>query len=157
MEERRAQKLFQLNSLELKRYYDQALSQRAAVFFVGVVCILAGFCAVGAAFWILNTVQGLDLSEKIVVAALGQLWVGSWPTLLQLSFCGCFQRSSGRWLSFTRAWCPRTTSTSPMSCLRRSRDEELRNHALAEMAKSIASFNAPSEAMAAEPKADAPG
>lgn len=70
-EERRAQKLFQINSLELKRYYDQALHQRAMIFLVGVLCILSGFGVIGSALYLVDSSTTSNLSEKIVVASLG--------------------------------------------------------------------------------------
>jgi nitrate reductase gamma subunit len=71
-DERRAQKQFQLQTHELELYYEQALRQRALIFFVGIVCILAGFGTIALAFVLLSDDSiTKNLSEKIVVAALG--------------------------------------------------------------------------------------
>jgi hypothetical protein len=68
--ERRAQKLFQVHSHQLKRYYDQALRQRGLIFLTGLLCIVAGFGVIAAAFVLLTRAQ-TSLSEKIVIASLG--------------------------------------------------------------------------------------
>lgn len=68
--ERRAQKQCQVHSYELRRYYQQALRQRGAIFGVGVLSILAGFgVIVGASLMI--TKAGTKLPEQIVIGALG--------------------------------------------------------------------------------------
>jgi hypothetical protein len=71
LNEQRANKLFQVSSLELKRYYDQGRRQRAWIFAFGIICILFGFAVVAAAFVVLYTDKNADLSEKIVTASLG--------------------------------------------------------------------------------------
>jgi hypothetical protein len=71
-EERRAQKQLQIHSHELERYYELALRQRAYIFSVGVLCILAGFGAVAAAFLLLaDDSIAPETSDKVVVASLG--------------------------------------------------------------------------------------
>jgi hypothetical protein len=70
-DEQRAYKLFQLNSFEIKRGYDQALRQRGWVFLLGLVCIFAGFGCVAAAFAVIHSGAAPDLADKIVVASLG--------------------------------------------------------------------------------------
>jgi hypothetical protein len=67
--ERRAQKMLQVNQLDLRRYYDQTLRQGRSVFYLGVMCLLLGFAAVGAALLVIGHQD--DTTEKIVVAALG--------------------------------------------------------------------------------------
>jgi hypothetical protein len=67
--ERRAQKLFQVHSRQLKRYYDQALRHRGVIFVSGLLCILGGFAVVGAAFVVIAHAD--DTTEQIVAAALG--------------------------------------------------------------------------------------
>ena len=67
--ERRAQKLFQVHSHQLKRYYDQALRQRGAIFVMGLLCIAAGFAVIGVAFSLIESASGT--TEQVVVAALG--------------------------------------------------------------------------------------
>lgn len=70
--ERRAQKQFQVHSHQLRRYYDQALRQRSVIFWIGMLCILAGFGIIVAA-GLLITERDAALSEQIVVAALGAI------------------------------------------------------------------------------------
>ena len=70
--EQRAQKQFQVHSHQVRRYYDQALRQRSIIFWVGVLCILAGFGIVVAAGLVI-TEGSSDLSEQIVVGALGAI------------------------------------------------------------------------------------
>lgn len=60
-----------MNGLQLQRYSDQALRQRAYIFGAGVFFMLAGLGAVGAAFRLLYSREQLNVSEKIVIAALG--------------------------------------------------------------------------------------
>lgn len=71
-DERRAQRLFQLHSLQLKRYYDQALRQRGYIFFVGVACIAGGFAVVGITLAIVTRGR-TDLDQQIVVAVVGSV------------------------------------------------------------------------------------
>ena len=40
--EQRAQKLFRLHQIELKRYYDQTLMQSTWIFYAGITCLLVG-------------------------------------------------------------------------------------------------------------------
>jgi len=71
-DEQNAYKLFQVNSAELKRYYDQALKQRALVFSLGIFCIMGGFAVVGVTLYILTEpLAQASLNEKIVVGVLG--------------------------------------------------------------------------------------
>ena len=68
--EQRAQKQFQVHSHQLRRYYEQALRQRGIIFAIGVLCIGGGFgiiIAAGLLIWLGDA----ELSEQIVVAALG--------------------------------------------------------------------------------------
>lgn len=60
--ERRALKLFQSHSLELRRYYGQVLRHASFIFWVGVACIAAGFAVVGATIWLLvdNLPEGVN-------------------------------------------------------------------------------------------------
>lgn len=70
--EQNAYKLFQVNSSELKRYYDQALKQRALVFSLGIFCILGGFAVIGITMYVLiYSLPHASLAEKLVVGALG--------------------------------------------------------------------------------------
>jgi hypothetical protein len=68
--EARAQKLFQVHSVELKRYYDQALRQGRNIFYVGILCIALGFGVIIAAFAVIAAANSPNLDEKIVLASL---------------------------------------------------------------------------------------
>lgn len=71
-DEQNAFKLFQVNSSELKRYYDQALKQRALVFSLGIFCILGGFIVIGVTMYVLvYSLGSASLAEKLVVGGLG--------------------------------------------------------------------------------------
>jgi hypothetical protein len=69
--EQRATKLLQVNQIDLKRYYEQALRQGSQIFYVGLVCILFGFGVIGIVIWLIQGDRLPELSDKIVVAALG--------------------------------------------------------------------------------------
>jgi hypothetical protein len=71
--ERRAMKLFQVHSQQLKRYYDQALRQRGLIFFTGIFCIVAGFAVIAVAFVLLRSATPAGSLEKILVASLGAI------------------------------------------------------------------------------------
>ena len=71
--ERRAMKMFQVHSQQLKRYYDQALRQRGFIFFTGIFCIVAGFSVIAMAFFLLSSATPASSLEKILVAALGAI------------------------------------------------------------------------------------
>ena len=71
--QRAALKLFQTHSSRLRRYYDQALHQARVIFWVGLLCLVLGFGALGAAMALVVWREDLlpELSDKVVVAALG--------------------------------------------------------------------------------------
>jgi hypothetical protein len=71
--QRAALKLFQNHSARLRRYYDQALRQARVIFWVGLLCLAAGFSAIGVALAlvVLREDSLPDLSDKVIVAALG--------------------------------------------------------------------------------------
>jgi hypothetical protein len=71
-DEKRAHKLFELNGIELKRYYDQALQQRRVVFAIGVLCLLAGFGSIAAAIFVVYGEHG-STDQKIIAASLGAI------------------------------------------------------------------------------------
>jgi hypothetical protein len=70
-DEKRAHKLFQINSAEVRRYYDQALRQRKYIFYLGVLCILLGFGSVFIAFSLIWRNPEIPVQEKVVIAILG--------------------------------------------------------------------------------------
>jgi hypothetical protein len=71
--EHRATKLLQGNQFDLRRYYEQTLRQGNQIFYVGVFCIMVGFGIIGVAFWLITDGPASELSDKIVVAALGAI------------------------------------------------------------------------------------
>ena len=71
--EKRAQKLLQVNSFELKRYYDQTLRQGGFIFWVGVLCIVLGFAVVGVAFYLLGRIPDSKESEQLLTVVLGAI------------------------------------------------------------------------------------
>ncbi|MDT5052948.1 MAG: hypothetical protein QOF66_1314 [Mycobacterium sp.] len=69
---RRAQKVFQKHSLELKRYYDQALRQRALIFATGIISLVLGFTIIGIALYLLVSNRVVtDSQSRILIAVLG--------------------------------------------------------------------------------------
>lgn len=70
--ERRALKMFQVHNEQLKRYYDQALQQRAFIFGTGVLSILAGFGVIGTALWLLVNTNTSN-TVKLFIGALGAI------------------------------------------------------------------------------------
>jgi hypothetical protein len=68
--ERRAQKMLQVNQLDLRRYYDQTLRHARLIFYFGIACIGLGFGGAAAAL-LLVTNADPEVSEQIIVASLG--------------------------------------------------------------------------------------
>ena len=50
--QQRAEKLFKLHQLELKKYYDQTLKHSIRIFAVGIVCLLLGFVIIGVTIYL---------------------------------------------------------------------------------------------------------
>ena len=71
-EERRAFRLFQLHNLDLKRYYDLALTQRRFIFGLGVFCVLLG-SAVAVTALILLSDDSTSNQQKIFISGVGAL------------------------------------------------------------------------------------
>ncbi len=71
--EERAEKLFRLHQIELKRYYDQTLNHSRLIFFVGIVSIFAGFVFIGVAFYLLYKFPLKEMSDKLLIGALGSI------------------------------------------------------------------------------------
>ena len=69
-EEVRAEKLFRLQQIELKKYYDQTLSHSDWIFWFGILCILFGL-GLTAVSLALVTRTGPGLAAQVVIAALG--------------------------------------------------------------------------------------
>jgi hypothetical protein len=72
-EQQRAERLFKLHQIELKKYYDQALNQSRWVFYVGLGCLALGFLIIWGAYRI---VIGHDINgtaQKTVVAVVGAI------------------------------------------------------------------------------------
>jgi MFS family permease len=71
--EQRAQKLLKLHQSELKRYYDQTLSQTSVIFFAGLVCIVLGFVVVGGSLYIIWQTPTSGLQQKLILGGLGAI------------------------------------------------------------------------------------
>ena len=71
--EERAEKLFRLHQLELKKYYDQTLNHSRLIFIVGIVSIFAGFLFIGVAFYLIFRAPLNGFSEKVLVGVLGSI------------------------------------------------------------------------------------
>jgi hypothetical protein len=72
--EQRAEKLFRINQLELKRYYNQSLVSSLWILVVGIVCIFLGFSIIASSLSLVNFSTGNDsIEEKILLAILGAI------------------------------------------------------------------------------------
>lgn len=82
--EQRAEKLFKLHQIELKKYYDQTLSHSQWIFWVGLLCIFLGFAIIGITLYFVISTSPLDyvfysisekkeLPQKIIVSSLGAI------------------------------------------------------------------------------------
>ncbi|HEY5710096.1 MAG TPA: hypothetical protein VIS51_11975 [Solirubrobacterales bacterium] len=69
-EERRAFRLYQLHNLDLKRYYDLALSQRRVIFGLGGFCITLG-AGVAITALILVGDGGTSKEQNLLIAGIG--------------------------------------------------------------------------------------
>ncbi|MBD2065946.1 hypothetical protein H6F93_00050 [Leptolyngbya sp. FACHB-671] len=70
--EQRAEKLFRINQLELKRYYNQSLMSSLWILVVGITCILLGFLIIGSSLSLVNLQsQSNSIEEKVILAILG--------------------------------------------------------------------------------------
>lgn len=69
----RPEKLFREHTFELKRYYDQTLSQGRTIYFVGLGCLLLGFAVIGASLWLVIEGGKADSEEKVIVGVLGAI------------------------------------------------------------------------------------
>ena len=75
--EERAERLFKLHDIGLKKYYDQALNQTKVIFIMGIFCMIVGFVFIGLSFYFIFTNSGNNinkaslLNEKILVGVLG--------------------------------------------------------------------------------------
>lgn len=67
--EQRAEKLFRLHQYELKKYYDQALSQSSWIFVTGIFSIIGGFIIIGWAMYLVMTKSVLE--GKIIISLFG--------------------------------------------------------------------------------------
>jgi hypothetical protein len=70
--EQRSYRLFKLHQIELKRYYDQTLSQSRIIFIVGIGCIVAGLSVVGATIFVLSTSMNEGtLGQQVIIGSVG--------------------------------------------------------------------------------------
>lgn len=71
--EKRAEKLLSIHQHQLRRYYEQNLSQNAWIFVVGVLCLGSGLALVGVTLWLLASRQVAEAETRWLVAAVGGL------------------------------------------------------------------------------------
>ena len=71
--EERAEKLFRLHQLELKKYYDQTLNHSRYIFFVGISSILIGFIIIGSTIYFIYKFNAYNFSEKVLIGVLGSI------------------------------------------------------------------------------------
>ncbi len=74
--QQRAEKLFKVHQLELKKYYDQILKHSGRIFAVGIVCLLLGFVVIGVTIYLFifsDSSQLQTLPEKLALAVLGAI------------------------------------------------------------------------------------
>jgi hypothetical protein len=98
-DERRAEKLLQINRLQLRRYYDLNLAQNSRIFAVGVLCIVLGVGVIGFTLYLLSQPPtplpgggAPKFSDKLVLGLVGA--VGSLLTnYVQPSFSECIRAS----------------------------------------------------------------
>ena len=138
-EEERAYKLFQVNAAELKRYYDQALKQRALVFLLGIFCILGGFACIGATLAILNR-SSASLGVKITIGVVGAV-SGILANFIAVIFLQMFRSIVSSMVNFHN----RLVLTHHMYfgnlLLARVSDETLKEQTLSRMALAISSLH----------------
>jgi hypothetical protein len=72
-EQQRAERLFKLHQLELKKYYDQALSQSRWIFYVGLACLVLGFLIIWGAYRIITGNEIAHSAQKTIVAVVGAI------------------------------------------------------------------------------------
>jgi hypothetical protein len=142
-EERRAFRLFQLHSLDLKRYYDLALSQRRIVFGLGVLCVVVGAgIAVTALLLLSETTTSTE--ENILVAGIGAIGA-ILSNFVAVVYLKMFRDTVGSMNIFhTRLVATHHLLFGNLLAARIS-SKELRDETLASMAASVADVE-PSEA-----------
>jgi hypothetical protein len=70
---RRAEKLLSINQHQLRRYYEQNLSQSTWIFLVGVACLIGGLAIIGVTLWLLADAEIAEGQSKWVVAVVGAI------------------------------------------------------------------------------------
>lgn len=68
--EQKAQKLLQMQQLELKRYYSQTLYQSSYIFWVGVSAMIVGVAVVAGTIYYVHS-WGQDTFEKSIIGIVG--------------------------------------------------------------------------------------
>lgn len=72
--EQRAERLFRAHEIDLRRYYDQALTHSNAIFLLGVFCVVIGFCFVGVSFYLVySEMDKPDFAEKVLIGSIGTI------------------------------------------------------------------------------------
>jgi hypothetical protein len=136
--ERRATKLLQVNQSDLKRYYEQTLRQGNQIFYAGFVCILFGFAVIGAAFWLIQGDDLPNLSDKIVVAALGAVG-GVLANFIAAIYLKMFSETTDSVSKFHRRLVVRDRLNFANVLAAKIETETAREKALARMAVELAS------------------
>lgn len=139
----RAQKLFQVHSNELKRYYDQALRQRGVIFAVGILCILAGFAVVGVALSLVDAAPANDATRKIVIGGLGAVGalLANFVAVVYLRMFSGTVRSMGDF--HNRLVVTHHVHFANFLAAKIEKDEALRENTLAAMAVALAERDPP--------------
>ena len=70
LQESRAEKLLQINDVQLRRYYNLNLNQNTRIFYLGIFCILIGILIIFVTLFLLLEVAS-ETETKIVAGAVG--------------------------------------------------------------------------------------
>jgi hypothetical protein len=72
--EQRAQKMFKLHEIVLRRYYEQTLRHSGLIFWIGVGCIIMGVSLIIGTLYLIGVhAKGSQMNEKIIIGLLGGL------------------------------------------------------------------------------------
>jgi hypothetical protein len=155
VDQKRAHKLFQLNSAEVRRYYDQALRQRRYVFYLGVLCILGGFASVFIAFYLITRTPAPELPEKIVIAILGTV-SGVLANFVALIFLNMFSTIVKSMVDFHQRLVATHHVVFSNVLIARIEDKKLREHTLAEVALALSEKTASKKPKSGSASAEPP-
>ncbi len=134
--ERRAQKLFQLHQRELKRYYDQSLSQGLWIFFVGIICLILGFTVIGITLYEIF-VSKSTTTDKIIIGVVGAV-----SGILTNFIAAIYMKMFGDTVKSATEFHNRLVSTHHLHfgnfLISKIEDNKLRDTALSEVSRAIA-------------------